>query len=207
MEAMSKPKLSSTLVKLRNNAGLTQKELSIHLNYSDKVISKWERDESVPDVFALERIAEFYKMTIDELMEGGSSMSTPSAKPFQLDFQMMTGPPMFTKISILFPILFWVITPWIDLILFVVFGIVLIALVIVWGFAVSRSEWKTSFNQIPLRVTTSGLRCDLYYGQKKVDEVHSMLGTFHLSVKIQDDLIKIRVSQMGIKIHVFATVE
>ncbi len=46
---------------------LTQLELAEKLNYSDKAISKWERGESLPDLYTLNVIAEFFGITINDL--------------------------------------------------------------------------------------------------------------------------------------------
>lgn len=48
---------------------MTQLALAEMLNYSDKAISKWERGESVPDVFMLKRIADIFEVTVDYLLE------------------------------------------------------------------------------------------------------------------------------------------
>ena len=48
---------------------MTQLMLAEKLNYSDKAISKWERGESVPDVFMLRTIAELFGVTVDYLLE------------------------------------------------------------------------------------------------------------------------------------------
>ena len=60
--------VASKLIKLRQEAGLTQAELGEKLNYSDKTVSKWERGESLPDAFVLMRIAEIYGLTVDSLL-------------------------------------------------------------------------------------------------------------------------------------------
>ena len=60
--------IASKLIKLRQEAGMTQAELGEKLNYSDKTVSKWERGESMPDVFVLSRIAQIYGTTVDGLI-------------------------------------------------------------------------------------------------------------------------------------------
>ena len=52
--------IAKNICSLRTDAGLTQLQLASILNYSDKAISKWERAESVPDVFMLKRIADYF---------------------------------------------------------------------------------------------------------------------------------------------------
>lgn len=62
--------VASNLIRLRMQAGMTQAELGEKLNYSDKSVSKWERGDSVPDVFVLKQIADIYGVTVDYLLEG-----------------------------------------------------------------------------------------------------------------------------------------
>lgn len=46
----------------------TQAALGQKLNYSDKAVSKWERGESLPDVYVLTRIAEQYGISVGVLI-------------------------------------------------------------------------------------------------------------------------------------------
>jgi transcriptional regulator with XRE-family HTH domain len=48
---------------------MTQLALAEVLNYSDKAVSKWERGESVPDIFMLKRIADYFGVSVDYLLE------------------------------------------------------------------------------------------------------------------------------------------
>lgn len=60
--------IAENLSALRTEAGLTQLQLAAILNYSDKAISKWERAESIPDIFMLKQIADYYGVTVDYLL-------------------------------------------------------------------------------------------------------------------------------------------
>ncbi len=55
---------------LRKANGMTQKDLAEKLNVSDKTISRWERDESAPDLSVIPVIAEIFDVTCDELLRG-----------------------------------------------------------------------------------------------------------------------------------------
>ncbi len=55
---------------LRKANGMTQKELAERLNVSDKAVSRWERDESLPDLTLIPVIAELFGVTTDELLRG-----------------------------------------------------------------------------------------------------------------------------------------
>ncbi len=60
--------LSKNLVALRKSRKLTQSELAEQLSYSDKTISKWENGDAIPDVETLVQIANFFSVSIDDLV-------------------------------------------------------------------------------------------------------------------------------------------
>ena len=60
--------VAKNLIKFRKANGLTQLELAEKLNYSDKAISKWERGESLPDIYMLHVIAEMFGITLNDLV-------------------------------------------------------------------------------------------------------------------------------------------
>lgn len=59
--------IADNLINLRKANKLTQLELATKLNYSDKAISKWERGESMPDIFLLKQLADMYGVSLDYL--------------------------------------------------------------------------------------------------------------------------------------------
>lgn len=59
---------SDNLIFFRKRSLLTQLELASKINYSDKAVSKWERGESVPDVYTLKIIADIFGTSIDSLI-------------------------------------------------------------------------------------------------------------------------------------------
>lgn len=64
-----KPIIAKNIIRLRQNAKLTQIELADQLNYSDKAISKWERGESMPDITVLKAIADLFEVPLDYLVQ------------------------------------------------------------------------------------------------------------------------------------------
>lgn len=60
--------IAKNLVRLRQDAGLTQLQLAEMLNYSDKAVSKWERGESIPDLRVLIQLAQMYHITVDDII-------------------------------------------------------------------------------------------------------------------------------------------
>lgn len=198
--------LSSTLVRKRNERGLTQKELAKHLNYSDKVISKWERGESVPDVYALERIAAFYRITIDELVNGAESQQV-LVKPYQIFFIQTEKPSLLMKLSILIPLVLVIITATIDIVWTIVALMVFFIYVIIWGIAIAHSEWICRHNNHEFRVVTTGFSCSLFLDNQLVDKQSSLISNFLLSVRMKEDTLKLRVTQIAIEISVFGLIE
>lgn len=75
---ISKEIIAKNLIKYRKNAGLTQIELAEKIMYSDKNISKWERAESIPDIFILKQLADIYGITINDFLEESDKISKGS---------------------------------------------------------------------------------------------------------------------------------
>ena len=50
----------------RKANGITQSELAEKLNYSDKLISKWERAEGMPDVIVLKAVADLFHISVND---------------------------------------------------------------------------------------------------------------------------------------------
>lgn len=64
-----KSNLATNIARYRKALKLTQVDLARELNYSDKAVSKWERGESVPDLTTLKRIADYFEVKIDTLLQ------------------------------------------------------------------------------------------------------------------------------------------
>ena len=63
-----KTNFSQNLIKLRKAKNLTQLQLAEKLNYSDKAISKWEVGSVLPDIETMQHIAEFFGITVNDLI-------------------------------------------------------------------------------------------------------------------------------------------
>lgn len=58
---------------LRLKRNLSQSDLADKLGVSRQAISKWERDEGLPDLYNIRRLADIFKVSVDELvMDGGN---------------------------------------------------------------------------------------------------------------------------------------
>lgn len=72
--------IAKNIQRYRKLNRLTQLELANQLNYSDKSISKWERGEGVPDIYVLIELANFFGLSLDELLDENPPMVPINAK-------------------------------------------------------------------------------------------------------------------------------
>lgn len=61
---------SETLLKLRHQMGLSQKELAEKLDVAQASINYWEKNQRVPSVEAVQKIADFFGVSVDYLING-----------------------------------------------------------------------------------------------------------------------------------------
>ena len=62
----------AVIKELREKYHLTQAELAVKLNVSDKTVSKWETAKGYPDISLLEPIAQVFGISITELISGNA---------------------------------------------------------------------------------------------------------------------------------------
>ncbi len=67
-EATLRKTVAKNIAQYRKAHHDTQLDLATKLNYSDKSVSKWERGESLPDVYILSQIAELYGVSVSALI-------------------------------------------------------------------------------------------------------------------------------------------
>lgn len=67
---MEKKTIGGFIAALRKANGLTQKQLAEKLNVSDKAVSRWERDEAMPDLSLIPELADIFGVTTDEILRG-----------------------------------------------------------------------------------------------------------------------------------------
>ena len=63
--------LGTRIAENRKKKGLSQEQLADILGVSSQAVSKWENDISCPDISLLPQIADYFNITIDELLRGG----------------------------------------------------------------------------------------------------------------------------------------
>lgn len=85
--------LGNRICELRKKKNLTQEELAILLDISDKSISKWENGTSKPSIDNLKKISSIFDISLDELLELDSK--TPKKKTIKKI--VLTGGPCAGK--------------------------------------------------------------------------------------------------------------
>lgn len=65
--------LGSRIGECRKKKGITQDQLAEHIGVSSQAVSKWENDLSCPDITLLPQLADYFNITIDELLRGEKS--------------------------------------------------------------------------------------------------------------------------------------
>lgn len=66
---MSKLKIGNRIKEKRRERNLTQEELASMLGVTKAAVSKWENEESYPDITLLPQIAQLFHMTMDYLFD------------------------------------------------------------------------------------------------------------------------------------------
>jgi len=61
-------KLNENIKKYRQQKGMTQSQLASVFNVSEQAVSRWENGNTYPDISLIPAIADYFGITIDELM-------------------------------------------------------------------------------------------------------------------------------------------
>lgn len=61
--------LGNNLFKARKKVGLSQEVVAERLGISRQTVSKWETDETIPDIYQSKKLAKLYNLSLDELIE------------------------------------------------------------------------------------------------------------------------------------------
>lgn len=74
-----KQSLGQKLSQLRKENGYTQDEIAARLGVTPQAVSKWENDQSCPDIMLLPTIARLYHVTVDDLFAQGNPANAAAA--------------------------------------------------------------------------------------------------------------------------------
>lgn len=89
--------LGQNLAAARRKAGLSQETVAADLGVSRQTISKWETDETLPDIYQSKKLADLYELTLDKLVNFDGDlekiehaiMHTPEAVEQKVDWTAM----------------------------------------------------------------------------------------------------------------------
>ena len=81
--------LGTNIKRLRQNKGITQEQLGDVLNVSSQAVSKWENESALPDIMILPELAEYFGISIDELM--GYKLNALTHKEKFIKFMLGNG--------------------------------------------------------------------------------------------------------------------
>ena len=65
--------IGKRIAKYRKEKGMTQEELASQLGVSSQAVSKWENDQSCPDIQLIPQLCAILNITADELLSGKNS--------------------------------------------------------------------------------------------------------------------------------------
>ena len=72
--------LGKRIAMLRRQKGLKQEDLANTLGVSSQAVSKWENDQTCPDISLLPKLAEILEVSVDELLSGKKEELAQTAK-------------------------------------------------------------------------------------------------------------------------------
>ena len=159
---------ASNLIRLRNEAGMTQAELGEKLHYTDKAVSKWERAESLPDVCALKLLSQIFGVTVDALISEHDQWEPPQT--------MRTEKETYSR---LFIVLCAIASVW---------TLCVVEFVIVW-IVLGQLQWIVFVAAVPLSLIVLLVFNSCWYGGR-----HNMyiVGTLVLSIVVLIYLILLK---------------
>ena len=73
---MEQQNVGSFLKTLRREKNLTQEQLAEQLHVSGRTVSRWETGSNMPDISLLMALAEFYEVSIPEIIDGERKSET-----------------------------------------------------------------------------------------------------------------------------------
>lgn len=81
--------LGKRIAALRREKGLKQDELAEKMGVSPQAVSKWENDQTCPDINLLPRLAQLLEVTVDTLLTGQHTLPQPVVQVAQKDMKNM----------------------------------------------------------------------------------------------------------------------
>lgn len=185
--------IANNLAMYRKTSGLTQLELAKKVNYSDKVISKWERGESLPGIEALIILAKFFGISVDDLVsERGEEISSKESN--LVEMKQIRGGNIIFKWSIIIPLVLWAFTigggpEW-----FILGGILFLVYWITYSLIVIIAEYNGTIDGHNIKIKVSPKGVTMFVDEIVVDSTGvPFVINYVLTGKVVNKRLKARI--------------
>ena len=84
-------KIGENIKRLRAAKNITQEKLANHLQIAYQTISKWERNEGYPDITMLIPIANYFEVTVDEILGGDAAKNEIKIQEYLDEFDRLSN--------------------------------------------------------------------------------------------------------------------
>ena len=199
--------LHDKLIALRKEQNITQKQLSQKIHYSDKVISKWERGESYPDIEALKALAIYYNVTIDSLVNHHTHHSIVTRSAVNtLAVKKIDQPPLVFRLFILLPFIILIGAILLDFLILpslLLFSLLLLPNSLLW----TKYTFEGHYEGHTIKVTNTTTLTAIYIDDLLVESIH---GLFHVNptrvFQINGLLVHVKLHNLfGVKVSMSVT--
>ena len=115
--------------KLRQKAGMSQDALAERLDVSRQAVSRWERDETMPETDKVVALADLFGVTTDYLLRQGAEEEPQAARPAAAAPHKDSGRDILERLGYLAKtkgyLLGWVLIGWgvLDLVVLLLMGL------------------------------------------------------------------------------------
>lgn len=82
--------IGSRIQNLRKKKGISQEELADKLNVSRQAVSKWESEQSLPEIDKIVWMSDYFEVTTDYLLKGTESYNGTAKRKMDIDAQIFT---------------------------------------------------------------------------------------------------------------------
>lgn len=97
---MKNQTLGIMISELRKEKGMTQLELANKMGVTDKAVSKWERDLSLPDINSIPKLAEILDVSVEELMQVKTKLNEKTDKKEEVLDIILKGVPLAMGVAV-----------------------------------------------------------------------------------------------------------
>lgn len=73
-------RFGEALAKHRKEANLSQEQLAEKLHVSRQAVSKWESEQSVPDIYTIQKVVELFGLSIDDFLSDPQQITVNEPK-------------------------------------------------------------------------------------------------------------------------------